>query len=239
MKAAYLLDCYTKEFSATVTKVTNDIFIELDSTFFYPTGGGQPHDTGKIVKDGEEFQVEFVKKIDKEISHQVSKKGLLVGDTIKGEIDWQRRYIHMRYHTAAHILSHIIGSETGARTTGNQLSEEKGRIDFNLEKYEKEKIKDYIEMANKVIEEGHEIELSILPREEAEIFLGEKMTSLAKGFSEEIKEVRVVNIKGFAKEACSGTHIKNTKEIGKLELVKVENKGKNNRRVTFKLISQN
>src|SRR3989344_4346208 len=236
MKAPYLLDCYNKEFDAKVTKIKEGVFITLDQTYFYPTGGGQPYDTGIIKRGKKMFKVLFVKKdIDGEVLHEVSDIGLKEGDLIHGIIDWERRYTLMRYHTAAHILSHIISEATGALITGNQLEIDKARIDFSLENYDKEKIQEYIAKANQIVKEAHEMKWYILSRKEAERELGEKLTSLAKGFSEEIQEVRIVDIIGFEKEACGGTHLKNTSEVGEIQLVKTENKGKNNRRITISI----
>ncbi|MDP3728570.1 MAG: alanyl-tRNA editing protein [bacterium] len=235
MKAPYLLDCYKKEFDARVTKVKEGVFIVLDQTYFYPAGGGQPYDTGVITCNGNTYKIVFVKKEDGEIIHELSDLGLKEGDNIHGTIDWGRRYILMRYHTAAHILSEVISHATGALITGNQLEIDKARIDFSLENYEKDKVLEYITQANKIIKEAHPIHFSLLPRKEAETILGEKMTSLAKGFSEEIQEVRIVDIEGFGKEACGGTHLKNTAEVGEIHFVKAENKGKNNRRIVITL----
>ena len=235
MKAPYLLDCYKKEFDAQVTKVKEGVFITLDQTYFYPIGGGQPYDTGIITSNGKAYKVIFVKKEEGEIIHEISDLGIKEGDHIHGTIDWDRRYILMRYHTAAHILSEVISKATGALITGNQLETDKARIDFSLENYDKEKILEYIAQANQIIKEAHPIHWSLLQRKEAESILGEKMTSLAKGFSEDIQEVRIVDIEGFGKEACGGTHLKNTSEVGDILFVKAENKGKNNRRIVITL----
>ncbi len=233
MKAPYLLDCYTKEFDAKVIKVKDGVFIILDQTYFYPTSGGQPYDMGTITSNGSTYKVVFAKKEEDEVIHEVTDIGLKEGDIIHGIINWDRRYILMRYHTAVHILSETISRATGALITGNQLEIDKARIDFSLENYDKDKVLEYIAQANKTIKEAHPIHLSLLPRKEAEAVLGEKMTSLAKGFSENIQEVRIVDIEGFSKEACGGTHLKNTSEVGEIHFVKAENKGKNNRRIVI------
>ena len=128
MKAPYLLDCYRKEFDAQVVRVKEGVFVILDHSYFYPTGGGQPYDMGTITCNGNTYKVVFVKKEDGEIVHEVSDIGLKEGDNIHGEIDWDRRYILMRYHTAAHILSEVISHATGALITGNQLEVDKARI---------------------------------------------------------------------------------------------------------------
>ncbi|MFH1972495.1 MAG: alanyl-tRNA editing protein AlaXM [archaeon] len=230
----YLKDCYQKEFETVVKKV-NDKFIILQETLFYPKSGGQNCDTGKIIKDGEEYNVVFVGKFDNKISHEVDKEGLKPGDKVKGIIDWERRYKLMRSHTAAHVLSHVINEKTGALITGNQLELEKSRIDFSLEKFDSEKMEEYTKEACKIAQEGRTVKSIIVPKEEACKILGNHFTSLAKGFPEDIKEIRIIEVEGFAKEACGGTHVKNTKEIGEIKFLKAENKGKNRRRVYFTL----
>lgn len=107
-EALYFLDCYLKEFDATVEKVAENKFVVLDRTAFYPESGGQPNDTGKLIResDGAEFDVLYAGKFEGEISHEVAPSdknasaGLNAGDKVKGIIDWDRRYRHMRMHTA-------------------------------------------------------------------------------------------------------------------------------------------
>jgi misacylated tRNA(Ala) deacylase len=140
----------------------------------------------------------------------------------------------MRCQTAAHIISAIINKETGALITGNNIDEEKVRIDFNLENFDREKFKEYIERANKFIKENHSIELSMLDREEA--FKIPDLVKLQKMLPESIKKVRIVKIDDLDVQACGGTHVKNTSEIKGVELLSVENKGKNNRRIYFKVL---
>jgi misacylated tRNA(Ala) deacylase len=228
----YMTDCYLKEFEAEVTKVDGK-FIVLDKTIFYPQSGGQVSDTGRLIKDNEEYKVVFAKKIGPDISHEVDKEGLQVGDKIKGILDWEKRYILMRNHTAAHILCEVIHKDTGALITGNQLNIEKSRIDFSLEQFDREKLHSYADKANEVINKDLPIKIYIMPREEA--FKIPTITKLANILPPEVKELRIVEIEGFDIQACGGTHVKSTKEVGELEIIGAENKGKNNRRVYYRL----
>ena len=232
----YLLDCYLKEFEATVESVKDDKYVVLDKTAFYPNAGGQPYDTGKfIAEDGTEYGVVFVAKFGDTISHEVDKPGLKAGDKVKGVIDWERRYRLMRMHTAAHVISIIIEKDADALITGNQLGLEKSRIDFNLENFDRDKFAQYMEKANELIKKGAKVNLYLLPREEA-LQKYERLTNLAKGFSDDIKEVRIVEIKGVTVEACGGTHLKDISEIKGVKLLKLDNKGKNNRRLYYELV---
>ncbi|MBW3004805.1 alanyl-tRNA editing protein [Candidatus Woesearchaeota archaeon] len=228
----YMNDCYAKEFDAIVTKVDGK-FIILDKTAFYPQGGGQPTDTGKLIKDGEEYKVVFAKKTGGDISHEVDREGLKEGDKVHCILDWDNRYVLMRMHTAAHILCEIFHKETGALITGNQLNVDKSRIDFNLENFDREKISEYVAKANEIVQKDLPIKIYTLPREEAMKL--PTVTKLANVLPPAVKELRIVEIVGFDTQADGGTHVKSTKEVGEIEVVGAENKGKNNRRVYFTL----
>ena len=237
MQALYMKDSYLKEFEAAVSKVTDGKYVVLDQTAFYPNSGGQPYDTGKLtrISDGAVFTVVYVGKFGEDISHEVTSEGneLKAGDVVRGEIDWERRYKLMRYHTAAHIISGLIHEKTGALITGNQLDLEKSRIDFSLEDYDPSQFSGFIKEASEKAASGAEVKLIFLTKEEAE--KEETLSKLAMGLPPSIKEIRLVEIVGIDRQADGGTHVKNTSEIGEIELVKCDNKGKNNRRVYFRL----
>ncbi|MBI2673586.1 alanyl-tRNA editing protein [Candidatus Woesearchaeota archaeon] len=233
MVPAFYQDAYLKELNAEVTEV-NGKFIVLDDTIFYPSSGGQPYDSGKIIHENETYNIIFVKKFDNKLSHEIDKEGLKAGDKVKCILDWERRYLLMRMHTATHILSTLIHNKTKALITGNQLGLDKTRIDFSLENFNREDIKKYVDEANEIINHNLETKSYFITREEAMKI--ESLTKLAKGLDENLKEIRIVEIGDFDKQADGVTHVKNTKEIGKIELVEIENKGKNNRRVYFRLI---
>jgi misacylated tRNA(Ala) deacylase len=134
----YSLNCYITEFEATVTKITDNKFVVLDRTAFYPESGGQPNDMGKLIRKSEraEFGVSYVDKFDGYIGHEVVypdgnvSMRLKAGDNVKGIIDRDRRYMHMRMHTATHVIANVIEKEAGAQITGNQLGIDQSRVDF-------------------------------------------------------------------------------------------------------------
>jgi misacylated tRNA(Ala) deacylase len=228
----YMTDCYLKEFDAIVVKVYGR-FVVLDKTAFYPQGGGQPADTGKFIKDGEEYNVVFAKRIGSDVSHEVDKEGLKKGEKVHGIIDWDKRHLLMRMHTAAHILSEVIHKETGALITGNQLNIEKSRIDFNLENFNREELQNYAVQANEIINKDLPIKIYTMPREEAMKL--PSITKLANVLPPAVKELRIVEIETFDIQADGGTHVKSTKEVGEIDVIGADNKGKNNRRIYFKL----
>lgn len=230
----YLDDSYEKEFEAEVIDV-NDKFVVLDKSLFYPSSGGQPHDTGKLIHldTAEEYDVIFVKKLGENVSHEVEKLGLVKGDKVKGVIDWDRRYKLMRMHTASHVLCGFLFKDHGAKITGNQLGLDKSRVDFNLENYDPELIKQAIEKSNEYISKGEDVRIYYMDRDEC--LKDPNMMKLASVLPPAIKKLRIVELSGLDRQPDGGTQVKNMKEIGKIEFLKSENKGKNNRRVYFTL----
>lgn len=234
MKELYQEDCYKKEFDAVVESVKDDKFIVLDKTYFYPNAGGQPFDTGVIVKDDKEYKVVFVGKFSESISHEIDSQGnepLKQGDNVHCKIDWDRRYKLMRMHTAAHILSRALHDETGAVTSGNQLGLDKSRIDFTLDNFDKDKIKECVDKANEIISRKIPVKKSFMSREDA--YKIEGFAKVSPHLVQDFDTLRVVEIQGIDSQPCGGTHLDNIEEIGKIVFVKAENKGKNNRRVYY------
>jgi len=236
MRTLYMEDCYLKEFDTNVAEANGKAII-LDNTAFYPNSGGQPHDTGKLTSNGKEYSIVYVAKVDGRVSHEVDKDGLKAGDAVRGVIDWPRRHALMRMHTAAHLLSAVVHKEAGALITGNQLGIDQSRIDFSLEAFDKEKVMEYVRIANELASQALAVRTYFLSRDEAMRI--PDVVKLAKALPPDAAELRIVDIGGVDVQADGGTHVLNTAEIGAIELVKTENKGKNNRRVYFTLTNIN
>jgi misacylated tRNA(Ala) deacylase len=233
-EAIYMDDMYLKEWDATVVSVSQEKFVILDKTAFYPNSGGVEFDTGVMRRDdGEEFKVVFAGKFSGHISHELDRPGLKEGDKVHCVLNWERRHLLMRYHTAAHVLSGLFAKDYGAKITGNQLTTEKGRIDFDAENFDKEFMIKMVEKANGLIQDDLPVVTYYMPREEA--LKDPNMLKLADKMPPEVASLRVVDIKGFDYQADGGCHVKSLKEIGKIVFVSVENKGKNNKRGYFRL----
>jgi len=233
--ALYLGDSYLQTCKSKVVSIKDGKYVVLDQTVFYPRGGGQPWDTGKIVRaaDGKEFPVVAVVKADGNISHEITGDGLLEGDEVECKIDWARRHKLMRMHTAGHILSAIMFKRQGIMITGNQLDIDKTRFDFSMENFDKSAFQSLVNEANAAIGRNLEISVSSLPREEAMKIEG--AVKLAVALPPDVKELRMVRIGDVDYQADGGTHVKNTSEIGKLVFLGAENKGKANRRIYYGL----
>ena len=232
-KALYLVDSYLKEADAEVASVKDGKFVVLNQTIFYPNGGGQPYDKGKIIRGNEAFDVGYVGKFSGEISHEVDRPSLRAGDKVHLVLDWERRYKLMRSHTAAHVVASLLNQGTGALITGNQLDVDHIRFDFNLQQFDREVLERYLQKANQLFGTDVPVKWYELPREEAMKIPG--VVKMAGAFPPELPSLRIVEIVGVDKQADGGTHVHNLKEVGQVQFIKSENKGKNNRRIYFKL----
>ncbi len=232
-KALFLADSYLKEGPAIVVSVKDEKYVILDQTIFYAKGGGQPCDTGKLIKGTEAFRVIYAGKFSGEISHEVDRPGLQPGDKVQCILNWERRYKLMRSHTAAHVIASLLNKGTGALITGNQLEEDYVRFDFSLEKFDKSLLEGYLAKANQLFGTDVLVKWFELPREKALKIPG--IVKMAEAFPPDLPVLRIVEIEGIDRQADGGTHVRNLKEVGKVELIKTENKGKNNRRIYFRL----
>jgi misacylated tRNA(Ala) deacylase len=233
-KPLYLEDSYLCKCDAKVLSVKDGKYAILDQTIFYPKGGGQPWDTGRIVRDDDVFNVVYVGKFSGEISHEVDRRGLEAGDEVHCVLDWERRYKLMRSHTAAHVLASVLCSETGALITGNKLGIEKTRFDFSLEDFDREALEDYVSKANEILKNDIPVRWYELPRSEAMKVPG--VIKMAEAMPPDLPVLRIVEIEGIDAQADGGTHVRNLREVGQIEFLKAENKGRNNRRLYFRLV---
>ena len=231
-KALYMDDSYLTTWKTTVEHVKDGKYIVLKDTAFYPKSGGVDGDTGKITTmDGRSYAVIFTGKFSGKISHEVDEFGLKKHDEVNCELDWTRRYHLMRYHTAAHVLSGVFFQSHGLMVTGNQLTTEKGRIDLNMDELDVDLIKKTIETSNTLIQKDLPVEIYYLPLKEAQN--DPSLSKLATGLPKGIKTLRIVDIKGFDRQADGGCHVKTLKEIGMIQFQKAISKGKNFKRVYF------
>ena len=220
----YYEDAYLRRFKAKVVwsgKLNGKNAVILDKTAFYPEGGGQPSDVGKLMVDGKEIDVEYVEKIDGTIVHY-TKEVVEKGKEVEGIIDWERRYSLMKHHTATHVINSACRKVLGDHVwqAGSQLDVNEARFDFSHYKPLSEKdIREIERAANEVVKEGIDVIKEFLERSEAEKRYG---VVLYQGGVPEGRIIRVVRIPGVDVEACGGTHLNNTSEIGKIKVVRGE-----------------
>ena len=223
-------DPYKKECEAKILDFGYN-WIILDQTVFYAEGGGQLGDTGLIKVGQQEIQIENTVKENDLIKHIFNSKfDFEIGDNVTCIIDWDRRYKLMKMHTSLHLLCSLVN----AKVTGGSVGDGKGRLDFNLDfKPNKEELKDNL---NNLIQGNHDITISWISAQELDKNpnLVKTMSVLPPRTNGSIRMVRIGDNIDY--QPCGGTHVKNTSEIGLVEINKVENKGKLNKRVAISLV---
>jgi misacylated tRNA(Ala) deacylase len=228
-------DSYVQEFTATVVAVNADEgAVALDRTAFYPGGGGQPHDLGRLGVPEHPLVVTRVKQQGGHVWHWLD--GVLppVGATVTGCLDWPRRYKLMRTHTALHVLCGVVWRDYGALVTGGNMEPLKGRMDFEFATLRRELVQEIEAGVNAEVEQGRPVHIQILPRQEAfqiPDLIRTKINLLPEG----IAHVRTVEIVGLDLQADGGTHVANTREVGRVRVVDYKSKGQINKRIHIAL----
>ena len=232
----FLTDAYLSEFDATVTAVTDDGSVVLDRTAFYIGGGGQPCDVGTLTDpSGAEFRVSKASRSGGSVVHAIDgSEPPAVGTALHGVIDWERRYLLMRTHTALHILCGVVWRDYGALVTGGDMQPGRARMDFELETMSAEFAGEVESRINAEVAEGRDIGVGSLSRHEADAhpdLIRTKINLLPAA----IAEIRTIDIQGLDLQADGGTHVRNTNEVGRIEVVGHESKGRINKRLRIAL----
>lgn len=231
---------YERSFTARVVEAQAD-YVTLDQTLFYPLGGGQEWDTGTLAAGDRVLAVREVTKRGP-VKHVVGPgHGLAPGDPVRGEIDWDRRYAHMRMHTAQHLVSGLAyemfgrGGATPPRTVGNQIHRSRSRIDLNPINLTNEMLADLAAAANDAVKAAHPVTTATMTRDEVNAELPPERTNLDL-LPKSVTDLRVIRIgRGVDLCPCAGTHVLNTKEIGELAILRRTSKGSGTQRIEYTL----
>ena len=229
----YETDAYLRDFEARVLAADGQRVL-LDRTAFYPGGGGQPCDKGGLIHHGIVHGVADVRKRDGGIWHTVLGTPLPNGATVLGHIDWTRRYALMRTHTALHMLSAVVFRDHGRLVTGGDMQPLNGRLDFDMERLDLEIATAIEARLNQEVAAARPVRVAILPREEA-FKIPDLIRTKVNLLPEGILFVRTVEIFGLDLQADGGTHVANTREVGRVKLVGYESKGRRNKRLRIEL----
>jgi misacylated tRNA(Ala) deacylase len=250
---------YERAFEATVTAVDEQQgTVALDRTLFYKAGGGQPPDHGVIEWDGGRARVTDVRQDHGEVRHTLDNSddgaapadggpasddtddsatgGDLPteGERVRGAIDWERRYAHMRHHTAQHVVSKVVLDRFGASTAGNQLYTDRARIDFEPADFDSEDLRAIEDATNDLLEADLAVEKELLAREELEARTPEGRTNLDL-IPASVDPLRAVFIGDRDVCPCGGTHVRSLGELGPVEIVERTSKGAAVDRIEFVL----
>ncbi|MEM5608264.1 DHHA1 domain-containing protein [Bacillus toyonensis] len=219
----YYIDAYTKDFTTKIIKQDYDkednLYVVLNETAFYPTGGGQPYDTGTL--NG--TLVTNVEEVNGEIRHFIAEQ--LETAEVEGKINWERRFDHMRQHAAQHILSVAFWDHFNIPTIGFHLGKETVTIDLETENLPAETIEKAVQIANNIVFENHPIRIQWMNLEEAKTLPLRKEPTLTEN-------IRVVIIENFDYNGCGGTHPRRTGEVGLIQVLNWE-RNKGGIRLTF------
>lgn len=234
----YSRDSYLTECEATVTHVTQEGVV-LDRTVFYARSGGQPGDTGTLSWDGGRARVAdtFKSRDGGRLVHALDagEPAPPVGAAVTAAIDWDRRHILMRTHTALHSLSGIVYSDYGAKVTGGNI--EPGgiaRMDFEMDAISQEFGRDVEAKLNERLAEDRPVGVLFLPRAEA-LADPDLIRTKVNLIPESVDPIRIIDIEGIDRQADGGTHVRSTGEVGRVRVVKTESKGKANKRMRIQL----
>ncbi|RLT44816.1 MAG: alanyl-tRNA editing protein [Chloroflexi bacterium] len=234
----YYRDAYTQEFEAVVTAVDGER-VALDSTAFYPGGGGQPNDEGWLTAGDVRLRVAKVQKEGATVWHwlEATDGGLpeiAVGQPVRGALDWARRYSLMRTHTAMHILCGVVWRDYQASVTGGNMDPGAGRMDFEFAAMSRELVTEIEAKCNAEIAAARPVRAQILPRDVAfqiPDLIRTKINLLPEGIS----EIRTVELVGLDLQADGGTHVANTSEVGRMRVTDYKSKGAINKRIYIEL----
>jgi misacylated tRNA(Ala) deacylase len=230
----FLKDAYLQRFEARVVDLDGREAV-LDRTVFYPGGGGQPADKGTLGIGPVRASVVDARREEGAIVHVLD---TAIPDTVRelnGELDWERRYAHMRYHTALHALSGIIWKAFGAKVTGGQMRPDRARMDFSFPgEWTVDVVGEIERLTNEALKEERPIKVYELPREEA-LKNPDLIRTQVNLVPERVRTVRIVELEGIDTQADGGTHVANTREVGELEITAHKSKGRQNKRVEFVL----
>ena len=230
----HLRDAHQRAFDAEVTAVDGDQ-VELDRSAFYATGGGQPHDTGRLTWEGGSADVVEVHKDGDHTWHRLDGGLPDVGAAVHGQIDWDRRYALMRTHTALHVLCGVIWNEWAVPVTGGNMAPLSARMDFEFDPLPEDFGPRIEALVNQELARDRAIEVSFLPRDVA-VMDEDLIRTKVSLIPESVPEIRVVDIVGLDKQADGGTHVGSTAEVGRIRVVKTESKGKGNKRIRIEVL---
>ena len=230
----FLNDSYTKEFEARVVKLDGRE-VTLDRTAFYPGGGGQPADKGSLGIGPVGASVVDARREGGNIVHVLDKA---IPDTVRdlrGTLDWDRRYAHMRYHTALHVLSGVIWRSFEAKVTGGQMRADRARMDFSFPgEWTAEVVGEIERLTNEALAEERPVRVYELAREEA-LANPDLIRTQVNLVPERVERIRIVEIVGLDTQADGGTHVANTREVGEMGITGHKSKGRQNKRIEFAL----
>jgi len=240
-------DAYVRAMAARVLEVSaaegdsGGPLVVLDASAFYPGGGGQPADRGTILRaaDGRTWTVARARRIGGELVHELEapSDGELprAGEQVALDLDWARRYLLMRTHTALHALCGVVWREYGALVTGGNMEPGSGRMDFEFERMSGDLVEAIEASVNEELRAARDVRVDVLPRDQA-FAIPDLIRTKVNLLPEGIDRIRTIEIVGLDLQADGGTHVRNTREVGGIRVTGYESKGRINKRIRIELV---
>ena len=236
-------DAYARSVQARVEAVddaSGSALVVLDRTVFYPGGGGQPSDRGLLLRalDGRTWSVRGASKSSGDIVHELAQAEdgpPKVGDLLTVDLDWARRLALMRTHTALHALCGVVWRDYGALVTGGNMEPATGRMDFEFERMSGDLVDEIETRVNAELAAARDVRVNVLPRDEA-FAIPDLIRTKVNLLPEGIQEIRTIEIVGLDLQADGGTHVANTREVGRIAVTGYESKGRINKRIRIALV---
>lgn len=225
----YIKDSYLKEFDAKVTRI-GPRFVVLSQTAFYPEGGGQPSDAGKLIVDGREVKVIKVMKRGDQVFHYLD-GDVELGSEVHGVIDWDQRFQYMRLHSGEHLLTGLFES----RNSGPKVFSSFSQLDFKPSELTEETVEEVWGQFDEIVDENVPVDIYFTNRDELDVGDDARKQSFLEKIPKNVHELRMVRIGDYAETFCMGTHVKSTGDIGKLKDLRLEPKKKRKKIVYFEL----
>jgi misacylated tRNA(Ala) deacylase len=238
------VDAYARRVEGRVVAVDDTgeaPLVVLDTTVFYPGGGGQPPDRGLLLRaaDGRSWAVRAARKSSGDIVHELepSDNGPPeAGDVLTVDLDWARRFALMRTHTALHALCGVVWRDYGALVTGGNMEPGSGRMDFEFERMSGDLVNQIEAAVNTELAARRDVRVNVLPRDEA-FAIPDLIRTKINLLPEGIQEIRTIEIVGLDLQADGGTHVANTAEVGGIRVTGYESKGRINKRIRLELVA--
>jgi misacylated tRNA(Ala) deacylase len=226
----YEVEAYRAELGARVVAASENR-VRLDRTIFFPGGGGQPADRGTLADPaGARWSVVSLEKTDAGIEHKLDRSPLPPSGTeLALELDWPLRYLHMRYHTAVHLLSGAAFRRFGSAITGSQLGAEGARVDLAIPEARANTAEELVAQANRQVDAALPVEVRWV--EAAELVRNPSLVRVRPDLLPSDGRLRLIDIVGFDVQADGGTHVRSSAEVGRIRLERFENKGARNKRL--------
>ena len=237
------VDAYARQVEGRVVAVDESgdaPLVVLDTTVFYPGGGGQPSDRGLLLRaaDGRSWMVRAARKSGGDIVHELEPSDdgpPAAGDVLTVDLDWARRFALMRTHTALHALCGVVWRDYGALVTGGNMEPGSGRMDFEFERMTGDLVAEIEAAVNTELSARRDVRVNVLPRDEA-FAIPDLIRTKINLLPEGIQEIRTIEIVGLDLQADGGTHVANTAEVGGIRVTGYESKGRINKRIRLELV---